>query len=1271
MYKNMNLIKKTYIMILGILMCVSALGAHNAKAAVMSYYVPGDSYELADGSEYNVAGTSKEELCFGRERIGSLAVQGDNAQSGEYGDYAAYGAKDELALSYLYDGSYQTKDKEAWNLTESDSKKANGISLDKKVNMGAVIVQKSANGRDWSKEYSATDIFDGKKGLDSFYKISMDDVRQGTYYRVFVVYRMKQKVGEEKKLFIKTDVFQYKEFVETYEFFVCYGGNAVEIRDITTGKIAGATVTKGFVLDKCGTDCRVTMSKNGGVATVVESLTSVTEPGNYKIEVTNALDQSFEVNTSVSEGTDLIQVLPKVYEGGEKGKYDATNPVVGLPSFGMPSFSKLKIGCQYNSKVTTSDKSGYDAYGITGDSVSLYLQLADTSKLRDKGWGVHADEYGEKEKEIIEGVQTGEVATGALIIQKSSNGTEWENIDQGRYAAGLYTTDFYNYYGDKGDVYIYSPDGNELLEGLYLRVIYAYELKAVKEKTYNRCLEVYDIYLCSSELGAVTFHNLTVTDEKIKEVIGEDNHDALELYKSAETLVSGSGTVTGFSIDTSKNPTVTYTVKRNGQNIAVPYDHRFTTDGKYDIELKSAVGNTDTITIYVDKSGSDEALARYFGTGFINGKRVFAEDNFPVYEGGETNYEILKVPESHLPISGTIMNITTGEKIEISSTREAKVGELLNPGAYVATLSTMPTKDGKTLSGDWRVFTFNFRIIPKGTAPGPVVNENKLIEYAMTSMVDSYPMYYGLTYSSAKGGTITLAFASKEAAKQYAYNYEKGTVEEQGDGTYRYTGSFVMAQKSKYVSAWDLTDAMDKFAEQAVQTLYFNMSDPFTYLTLDSAYANVKNPRTLELNNSVVLFADGEREKLCEKVKALPIISRKPCRYLMPGEFGSVRTDYTDFKFTKDKYGVDSNGVTITDCNGKEYPIKYQVGVGLQLMQQNCPSGVVTITETTCYGDTNTYEAVYIAENDNTSSLELTYYVGKDKKSETVTKADNGKTIEAGAFKIDKLIDDLDPYSIVTIENAEKSERAACYVADQETGQIWTEPGTYKVSVSNRLGYSYSVYVRIIDSEYVTLAFTGDETEGIDTILTMVGEKNVALPRLTRYGYELVGFEAEDGTVYTEEISQIAFKGATTLNAIWKAKEYTLTLQDENGDIYKTLTVEFGRKYELETPEVGEGAEFTGWLLDDKLVQNNEVAITEEGDIVLMASVKFPEEKDSIIAEEIDDEEELKEAEEKGSGWLLIVPIVIVAMVAVLLSVLIKKSSKRGSKEVSKDEKND
>ena len=147
-------------------------------------------------------------------------------------------------------------------------------------------------------------------------------------------------------------------------------------------------------------------------------------------------------------------------------------------------------------------------------------------------WTVADDSY----------MPTGEIASGAIVVQTSIDGQTWINVDQSRYANGLYTTDYEANYGSRGDVLIYTPDGNAVLNGLYIRVYYAYEAYQKETKTYCRELERYSFYLCDNELGAVTLHNLSLDGQDLDNLVGDDDETTLDIYRHAETMTSGAGT---------------------------------------------------------------------------------------------------------------------------------------------------------------------------------------------------------------------------------------------------------------------------------------------------------------------------------------------------------------------------------------------------------------------------------------------------------------------------------------------------------------------------------------------------------------------------------------------------------------------------------------------------------------------------------------------------------------------------------------------------------
>ncbi len=1174
-------------------------------AAASSYTVSGCSYELTDDSAFDISkATVKSTLCYGKRSLGNLTIGGALDGTSSYQGVPAYGVTGEVAFNYSYGGEHQDEDNYTWNLESSDAKNVAGVSVSKKVAKGAVIVQRSADGQTWETMLTETNVFNkNTSGLPNFFAVSEADAKSGYFYRVMIAYRMSHRTGTDKFLFIQNAQYEYREFLEVYDFYICYNQNPVKLRDIVSGRDVSnaSSVSKGFIIDQGHADVTVTVKKDAGTAQTVEDLTSIYQPGKYTVTVKTDLGRQYKYDITVKEGLKLTTLNPVVHNGGKNGEYAASDPVKYRTEFGMTALSSLKIAQAADTRITRSTVKGVPAYGITGDNVSLYLRLRDFSAAEDTGWAIISDAWGKKEKQTINGIWAGAVETGALVIQKSYDGIEWSNVEDGAYASGLHTTDFYSNYSDNGDVLIYTPAGTDLLKGIYLRVLYAYKAENSETKDAGRYLEAYEFYLCSSELSAVTFHNIPVNGtarDAIEAILGEENEIDVSIYEKAETLVSGSGTVTGFTIDTSLNPTVSFKVYKNGVRIASPRDGKYTASGRYVIELESAVGDKDSVVIYVDTQDAESALDKYFGDSFISGKRIYSKGDYPAFEGGQTSYFIEKTDENYLPITGTIQNTTTGTCYDVVSGETEIIGDITEPGQYVATFTTEPQTEDP-IAGSYRVFTFRFEIIAEGTAPGPQENQQSLAEYALKNVSDSYPMYYGLTYHSASTGNITLAFATREAAVEYAYNYEKGVVEQQENGTYRYIGSINVAQKEKYDSAWDLTDAMYFFAEQAVQELYFNLSDQFTYLTLeDELIKGIDDLRAQKLNRSITVFADEQREALC-CVDGLPVISPKPYSYLTPGKNGKVRTGYYDFEFVKDKYGYDSAEVTIIDEGGREYPIQYNSGVGAQLQTAGCPSGIVTIRERTVYGDEVSYQAVFIAEGENTASLTLRFFIDGAEQEEIYTQSDHGKVITVDAFRVSEVMDNLDPYTLVTISDANNE---YFYVADRMATDAWSAPGEYTVEVTNRLGFSYSITVVVNDSGYATLEFAGVGTEDTQTIITTFGEKNVALPMLTRYGYELAGFTDDAGNLHTGEIAEIMFKGTSVFNAVWKAKQYTLQFVDSEGnEILAAQTIEFGHSYDLPVLDV---TQYDGWSMDGKLLSSDKLTVEAEGDIKLVGMMK-------------------------------------------------------------------
>lgn len=1049
------LYKKYIVLLITIVVIIFMLCVRNfSVSASNQVIISGTSYELTDESNYFVTDSSEDtELCYGKHSLGILHLQGNISQTADYNGFPAYHADNDVSVIYSYDGGFHTGIKGNWNLYDSDEKIVNGIDISKKVKEGAVIVQKSEDAQNWSTESVMTNVFEKKKsGLITFYEVPFNESKKGIYYRISIAYRMGIKSGELRTFLRKSDVYKYSECLEMYEFYIGYDTNPVMIKDVVTGTVVSESSENGFKIDKCGTKCTIKMKKNDELEEEISDKTSVYEPGTYMLTITTNLNKTYQQKIVVTRGLVTEELVPNMYESEKNGKYDNMK-ITNSPMFGESSLTVLKIGQQSNKKIIQEREGKYHTYGLNAEGVGLYLNLKSPN-----GWSIIEDVWGKKESQKIDNVWTGTVGTGAIILQKSYDGKYWTDITKDKYANGLYTTDYFTHYGNQGDILLYTPNGRDVQKGIYLKLIYAYQLQENKKAKY-RFMETYNIYLCSNDFNAVTFHNLSADDELVQEKIGEDSEIDMTIAKKIETLLSGSCTVSGFSIDTELNPTIKTTVFRNGTPVDTPQNNEFTETGKYDIHMESAVKDTKDITLYVDRQSAEEALKTYFGDGFLNGKRIYSEGEYPVYEGGKTEYHLNAISDDFLPVHGTITNQTTGKTIKISADTSEKNNILNEAGKYTAVLTNRPASVSKAFPGDYRTFTFKFEVIGEGTAPGPVVNQKSLKEYTKSNISDSYPMYYGLTYSSAHKGNITLAFSSWKDARQFSYEYEKGMIEKQGNGTFRYTGSSNHIQKKIY-DADDYTDAVNFFAEQAIQELYFDLTDEFTYRTLyNEDFSKIDSLRELKLAKSITIFANGQKEKLCN-CNTLPNISKKRYSYLFPGTSGKQKLGYYDFKFVKDKYSCDSAAVIITEADGHEHKIAYNQGVAEQLKHQNCKSGIVTITEETIYGDSVKYQAVYIAENDNTSTIKISYFKNGKKVEQNLTKNDNGTIIHLNKFNIKEVTDELDPYNLITVYDKNRKEKIQ-FVADNIPKTVWSEMGEYQITVANRLGYSYSFTLSI------------------------------------------------------------------------------------------------------------------------------------------------------------------------------------------------------------------
>lgn len=708
------------ILIMSMLLFLCVLPSPVAIAA-QAYSISGHNYELPDDSRYDYTNESpKKSFFFGAKSLGELSINGPIEKNTTFNGYPAYGGTGDLSILYAYDGAYQKDKEESWHIVSDGMRwiRDYDLGFTKTVGNGCVMIEKSPDAKNWEQVINPVKNYFNKAKTFSesqLYTIPETEYMNGMYYRVVVAYRFARRTHDG----FWSDDYDNRKCVEVYEFYVASEQNYVTIRDMGNSSSLKdqATTDTGFMIRKNGSQATVTVN---GSKDKCQDYDYFAEPGKYSISITTILGKNYSYHITIENGSTFTPLEPKTY-ASERDTGFPLERLVNRPNFGS-HLTSLSIVTPKGSDI----KQEKSKYGIKGKSVSLYLKLNHGDGSLGNGWVLSADNWGKKKNQLVCGVETGEVGKGALIIQTSRDGKTWNNVDKGRYAKGLYTTDYASHYGKAENVLIYTPSGQDVINGLHIRVLFAFQANQTTKKEYRDYTEVYQFYLCSDELGAVTFHNLSV-EKMLEEALKDEDQNTVEVYKQAETLVDGSYTTTGFQIDKKGNPTVKHTVLLNGKSVSST-QRSFEETGRYDISLTSAVGSTKELTIYVDRLTPEEAMKLYFGEDFISGKRVFAEGGYPVYEGGECSYHVAALGDTVFPLYGQITNVFTGSVITIEQSPEEKAGILSEPGEYQAVFATSEKYFTGELAGDARVFTFRFRVIPQGTAPGPVVNQQKLEE---------------------------------------------------------------------------------------------------------------------------------------------------------------------------------------------------------------------------------------------------------------------------------------------------------------------------------------------------------------------------------------------------------------------------------------------------------------------------------------------------------------------------------------------------------------
>ena len=208
-------------------------------------------YELPEKNAY----VYSEEEPVDTEPNVRISLVGTMEPTEDRNEFASYTVESGSSVVFEYgvNEDFLSKPEEEWHLAEDSGKKINGITLDEKIQNGAVVVQISNDGQKWVTVSQAENILT-VAAKQAFYETSELELLNGCYYRIIVAYKQAKKETDSKILFVTKENIAYKRVAEVYEFYLCSedasnSGNLDNAEKVKLGKRI-RTEDKGYTGQK-------------------------------------------------------------------------------------------------------------------------------------------------------------------------------------------------------------------------------------------------------------------------------------------------------------------------------------------------------------------------------------------------------------------------------------------------------------------------------------------------------------------------------------------------------------------------------------------------------------------------------------------------------------------------------------------------------------------------------------------------------------------------------------------------------------------------------------------------------------------------------------------------------------------------------------------------------------------------------------------------------------------------------------------------------------
>ena len=765
---------------------------------------------------------------------------------------------------------------------------------------------------------------------------------------------------------------------------------------------------------------------------------------------------------------------------------------------------------------------GYDAYGFISGTGEKYTEIVkdkdnknkEVEKLKLVGiklkynypsnnnligadgkiWDICNDSW----KGTINGLSSvGVVGHGALIVQKfvpteekkfPVDNSDWKRLNEfsGKETDGLHTVDFFNEYNPstKNSFTVYTPSGSDLQKGIFVKITVAYELihtEKVRKKdvnTYKNIIEETTFYLCNTS-AEVVFQNLY------------------------------SETAEGGNISNNQGVQDSFRVDINGWNYDVSYKFNdsdnfnncedgqvFIDTGKYEFYIKTKIGIVRHKTIYVHEKSNDANLNVYFGNSIFSDDsiRVFAPDeNYPVYVKGNTTIKTIDENISstkHAPLVGRVYllkdkntlldkdnweEVTRDEKglpidcilqTEKLATEHNWSFSNLSAGKYEVIFANNEDYFKGNETGDTYKFVWRFTIVEEGITPFV----NKELFYQQIGFSDFESEHYVVKLPSKGIGNVLVYFKDYNEAYYYAEKYLASTVK-LNNNMYSFNNKTYETEKLM------LNDLYTE-AENIIVKHYFDATDVYTYLSLNKKAVEpyideTSTEEEIEYHNSfvsilnmnlqydVVVFID--ENSASNNAIGIPFLNDRVYAYI--DENGLIQTERSMIQFISVADFESSRIILQLEGTDILFEIPYKMPIQAYLESKNAPSGLYKIIESNPCGNTE-YYGVYIKPYENTTSIEIERLYNINNSSLVLTQQNSGKHYKCNNFKIKNITNELDPYGIIKIEKDDQFVYIR-QIDDIDDLPYFDTEGTYSLTVVDRLGNSFTIYIDIYTAEKI------------------------------------------------------------------------------------------------------------------------------------------------------------------------------------------------------------